>query len=148
MEPAVPQTEEKKATPATHKASIAVPNTPNQPSTSSTEATQAIAKNVLRGAIVEDHRHYEHIATVLQQYIHKCMTQALQVENANIQALIAKEGATINLKLSESATAQIAKNLNAQSEQLQALAKHEKMQQLIQSIKQKYQRSNEITRYV
>ena len=91
------------------------------------------------------------IGQVLAQHVQKFITNTLNVreaqfQEADIRNLFLNSKAEINVKnINTTALAeQIAKNLNAQSEQLQALAKQEKMQQLIQSIKQKYLNSNEL----
>ena len=78
------------------------------------------------------------IAEVQQQHVNGPATQHI----AHIQQLIAQTGVTLNLQLLESTTAQIAQNSNAQSELLQALAKPQQTQQLINSIKEKYRQDN------
>ena len=112
---------------------------------------KSIVMTALEETNIKGNANINQIGQVLAQHVQKFITNTLNVreaqfQEADIRNLFLNSKAEINVKnIDTTALAeQIAKNLNAQSEQLQALAKQEKMQQLIQSIKQKYQHSNEL----
>ena len=112
---------------------------------------KSIVMTALEETNIRGNANIQQIGQVLAQHVQKFITNTLNVQEAQfhqaeIHNLFLNNNAKLNIKNMDTKTLakQIAKNLNEQSEQLQALAKQEKMQQLIQSIKQKYQSSNEL----
>ena len=112
-------------------------------------AIESIVMTALENTHVKGNAHIQQIGQVLQQHVQKFITNRFNVREAQfhqaeIHNLFLNNKAKLNIRNMDTKTLaeQIAKNLNEQSEQLRALAKQEQMQQLIDSIKEKYRKEN------
>ena len=112
-------------------------------------ALESIVMTALENTHFKDNAHIQQIGQVLQQHVQKFITNRFNTREAKfhqaeIHNLFLNNKAKLNVENMDTKTLaeQIAKNLNAQSEQIQALAKQEQMHPLINSIKQKYRKEN------